>query len=178
MINLIPPEGHIAMKREYVLRVGATFCLLLSGVLVLLTAALVPTYVLISAQLKAHEVGPITDEKRDEVAQANGEVARMRDVLAQLSTSTQDIAASEIIQEVSRYAPQTITFKTFRIDAPKGTVQSIQVQGVATTREVLAKFKNDLEGSPMFDKAQIPLSDLAKESDLPFVVTITLSKKS
>jgi hypothetical protein len=51
------------------------------------------------------------------------------------------------------------------------------VQGVAARREDLIALKQALEQNALFATALVPISDLAKERDLSFTITITPAKK-
>ncbi len=175
MINLLPPEGHKAVKREYVLRVGAAIFLLFAGVAIFLTVSLIPTYVLIGAQINSSEA--LTTEASDDAERyedAEAEVKEIEMIMAQLQKRPQTQDISTIVAEIRKRASSAISFKTFRIDTAKKAL--IQIQGVAETRESLAQFRTALEASDLFAKAEVPISDLARETELPFAITITLEE--
>jgi len=179
MINLIPPEGHRTVKREYLLRVGAVFALLFASVFVLLAIALIPMYVLINAQIStlALEIGQ-GDTNGDVYKKADGDVQMTKSILKQLEESMPTVTASVAITEIQNLALKGISFKTFSVDESKGSDKQIQIQGIATTREVLAQFKQAIETSSMFAKAEVPISDLARENNLPFKISVTLTKEN
>ncbi len=176
MINLIPPQGHKVVKREYTLRLGAALAFLFAGVLLLLSVALIPTYVLVGAQIEAFEF-ETAQEVGDAEALKNAEkeVRTMKNVLTQMKTTVTSTPMSKVIAEIQANAPKTIIFKNFSINTTKGVVTTVQVQGVSPTREALAQLKDALIASPIFEKAEVPISDLARETDLPFTLTVTLS---
>ena len=178
MINLIPPDGRRTLKREYILRVSATVAILLGCVLILLTVALVPTYVLVQAQINAYELeeGLESDEESAYKAMEQ-EIKQVQDVLARLKAPAPFVLPSMVIEEVTKQTPNGVTYKTFYTQENKGAVHTIQVQGNATTREVLAELKSTLEGSSMFGKVELPIADLARDADLPFAITLTLKGK-
>ncbi len=179
MINLIPPEGHTAVKQEYLLRVGAVFGFLFTGVMVLLAVSFIPTYVLVKGQIDS-SVAEAHKETEGEnlLKDAAEDIRKTKEVLTQLkSISSTSTLPSMVIAEVLRTAPGTISFKNFTVDAPGGKMGTFNVQGVALTRESLADLRKALEASPLFSKAEVPISDLARDADLPFVITITLEQK-
>lgn len=177
MINLIPPEGHKAVRREYVLRVGAALCLLFAGVTVFLCVALIPTYVLINAQIHALTLEAKQDEG-SESAVASQEVEATKKILAQLKTTPKSIPLDQVVEEARKSASPEVVFKTFYIDAPKGVLEKIQVQGIAPTRADLVRFKDALEASALFEKAEIPIADLARDVEVPFAIMLTLSPQN
>lgn len=175
MINLIPLEGKKSAKREYMLRLGATFCFLFGFVTLLLAAAHIPTYVLIQAQISTIEAdaGRGTD-KVEAIKQADEEVRKIGVVIAQLKKTHDTLHKSDVVTEIERHISDTIVLKNFSIDITGQKTDMIQVQGTATTREALAQFKSALEASPLFSKAEVPISDLVRDTDLPFTVTLQL----
>ncbi len=171
MINLLPPEGHRAVKQEYLLRMGASVLLLFSCVGIFLTVAFVPTYVLIGAQVKTFEGVEKNNSESTQTGTTTSDVRVIESLLKQIGKTSESREAGSIIKEIEGVASPAISFKTFRIESVKGTT-TIQVQGIAETRGSLADFKNALEASDSFTKADVPISDLAKETDLPFMITI------
>lgn len=180
MINLIPPAGYQILKREYLLRVGASFSFLMAVILFILTVSLAPTYILTSAQMADYEtrINSVEDEALV-FAEAERQVAEAHTILTQLQTVGHTVHTSDILREIESIAPAGISFKTFYISSSaKDAAQTIQVQGVASTREALIRFKNAIEEVPRFEKAEVPIADLARDADLPFAITITLRKDS
>lgn len=175
MINLIPPKGHTTLKHEYFLRVGATYCFLLSGVFIALSILLTPTYVLVSSQLKllTTEVDEDSDTKA-QFMEAERAVEEANQMIVQLRTPAPKETISDLIREVNRVAGPDITFRTFQVERTEGVVKSLVVQGVAPSRSSLATLESSLESSPLFESAEVPISDLARDSNLPFVITITV----
>jgi hypothetical protein len=49
----------------------------------------------------------------------------------------------------------------------------VVVSGVAANRTGLTAFKNAIESDKLFKLATIPLSELAKDKDIPFTLSIT-----
>lgn len=179
MINLIPPAGFKVLKREYLLRVGATCCFLSGGVLLVFTVTLAPTYILTRAQVGEYQarVDGVGDEAKV-FADAQKEAETTQTLLLQLQMGTSSLRASHIVREIEQSTPEGIIFTTFSIQNIKGVAKTIQVQGTASTRETLIQFKNHIEASDVFLKADIPIADLARDVDLPFAIAITLASST
>ncbi len=180
MINLIPPAGYTVLKREYLLRISASFFFLMAVILFILTVSLAPTYILTSAQIADYEtrINNVEDEAAI-FAEAERQVGEAHMVLTQLQTVGHTIHTSDILREIEHIAPTGITFKNFYVSTGAlNTAQTVQVQGIAPTREILIRFKNVLEDSALFEKAEVPIADLARDVDLPFAITVTLKKPS
>ncbi len=178
MINLIPPQGHTSAHREYLLRVGSAVAVLFGFVMLVLTAAHIPTYVLIDVQIKTLEATAEKESgKEDRIKEADEEVKLSNVVLTRLkAVPEKKFTTADILSEIQKSAPASISFRTFLLHNTGKEAQTIQVQGVADTRESLAQFKVALEASTLFDRAEVPISDLARDVDLPFAMTVTLAK--
>jgi Tfp pilus assembly protein PilN len=175
MINLIPHKGHTALKHEYILRVASVYGFMLGGVFLASTALTVPTYVLTSTQLTtAEDDGSTIDETRIAFDTAFGEIKVANTVMSQLRKPQDNIASSDVIAEIVKVAPRGVSFTTFQMERVGIDLKEVRVQGMAENRLALSTFKTALESSPMFLQALVPIADLARNSDLPFVITITL----
>lgn len=178
MINLIPPEGHRVIKHEYLLRVWATVLTLLGGVAILITVSLIPTYVLLTSQMHAFAVEEKQAQEKDaKASEAEKELRLTSVILGQLKTSSSSILASEAIAEIQKRTSSDIIFVTFAVEEANGLITKINVQGKASTREALARLKESIESSDMFETVEVPIADLAHQTDLPFTIGITLAKK-
>jgi Tfp pilus assembly protein PilN len=135
--------------------------------------------VLVKAQIHA-SLNETNQNSADAVTfeKADAEVKTAKNLLRQLRATPQTALISDVVEEVWNLAPESITFKTIIVSDASGKVEKIQVQGVAPTRDVIARFKNSLESSPVFTKAEVPIADLARDVDVPFTVTITVAKDS
>lgn len=179
MINLIPPQGHSSLHLEYILRVASTVSILFGFLAIALAIAFIPTFVLIDVQIQTLDAEQNKElDKVEAVDQAEKEVARTRKVITQLRAGQGTAPMISMIDEVARLTPATISLTQYIISdiAQPKEAQTIQVQGTATTRDALAGFKKHIEASPLFEAAEIPIADLARETDLPFTMTITLQK--
>lgn len=177
MINLIPPEGHKTLRNEYILRVGTIYSFLLSGVLLSATVLLVPTKVLLDTELSIM-VSRTGSEKNDTTQYVDSD-RTIRDanvLIAQLSIPLDVVPISVIIGEIQRASVAGISFTSFQATRDVEDLSTLTVQGVATSRGTLAAFKDALEREPHILSADVPISDLARETDLPFVIKVMLKK--
>lgn len=179
MTNLIPPQGHKTLRREYIARVFSVYAFLLGGVFIALTALVVPTYVLVDTQLASVTLQNGAALNVDTTyKEAEAEIRRTNEILNQFSAEATPIYPSRILAEIHEIAHEGIAFERFQVkQAPKGSKEKdvITVQGVASSRTALAAFKDALNGSALFEDAVVPISDLARDADLPFAINLVLS---
>jgi preprotein translocase subunit YajC len=178
MINLIPPIGQAALKHEYILKVVTCHAFLLAGVFLAGSVLLIPSYVLVQSQLKSErsqsEEVMVT---QNEFKGIQAELERAQELLVYVQPGDAVISASGLFETVVQTATPGITFKAFEVVPVEGVVSVVTVLGVAKNRTELAAFKNAVEDLPLFETATIPLSDLAKEENLPFALTLTLASE-
>lgn len=177
MINLIPPQGHRTIRTEYMMRVGATVAVLFSVVAVLLAVALIPTYVLVRAQMHAFSAEDAANAGEADSADIADEITRTEAIVSELKKRQETTDTSVLIHAIETSAPSGVSFRNFSFGSAKDTPAPIQVQGVAARREDLIALKQGLERNALFASALVPISDLAKERDLSFTITITPAKK-
>lgn len=177
MINLIPPDGHKTLRNEYLIRVGTVYSFFLSGVLLVSAVMLIPTNVLLESQFLTMS-SRVNAEGSDEAqyATADHTIRDANVTIAQLSIPLDTTLASAVIDEVRKAATGGITFSLFQTKHESGGISSLEVQGVATSRTTLAAFKTALEEEPNIASAEVPISDLARDSNLPFVINVVFKK--
>lgn len=176
MINLIPPKGRTTGRFEYWVRVCTVWSFLLAGVFIVASFLFVPSYVLIHSQIKALSI-QAAEGGRDEVVYKEKEqiIQDINTIVGQLQKEEVQTDISEIIHAVNKAIHPGVTIARYEISREEMAIDAILIQGTASTREALATFKNTLERSALFETATVPISDLAREADLPFSITITLS---
>lgn len=179
MMNLIPPQGKRSARREYLLRTVSVCAMILGVVILLLAIAHMPTYVLVDAQTDALESTARKESERGEAVKVlEAEVGRTELIIKQLKRTKDLPREIDIVAEIRQHASNGIRLTAFTVDVSGQKTDQIQVSGVASTREMLAGFKTALESSPLFEKAEIPISSLVRDTDLPFTVTLTLTQPS
>ncbi len=182
MMNLLSPQAEKTLTREYWVRVISVWAFLLSGACLTLALLLIPTYVLIHTQLSVITKGMSeSSEKQKETeerfARAEGSIREANELAAALRAPLMNTAYSDLYEAIAEAGTKSqINLKTFIMrQAVDASTKNVEVQGEARTRTELISFKTEIERSPYFEDAAIPISDLARETDLPFVMTITLS---
>jgi Tfp pilus assembly protein PilN len=177
MINLIPTEGQKKLQREYQARVVVTFSMLFGFVFLFLGVALVPTYVLVGAQMSSlQSEASQGGTKNDAFLKIETETKDIEKIIAQIEKATSTLSITPLITEVTSLASDGVRIRALTIAEEKGVVQKIQVQGTADTRQSLVAFRDGLEASEWFKKAEVPLADLARDSDLPFSISVMLER--
>lgn len=176
MINLLPPKGKTALRHEYILRVWTIYAVILTGICIAATALLIPTYVLINTQFHGVEGdNEKSAHAREAFAMAKEEITHANDIITQLTKPAHERQISKLITDIMTLnAASNITFTTFQV-AEEKNLYTISILGTAPSRGSLAGFKTALEESNQFKTVELPLSDLARDVDLSFAITLTVT---
>jgi hypothetical protein len=173
MINLIPPDARAQVAREYWIRVVSVWVILLSVAGVIVGVLCMPSLVLVQSQLDAfgsafqiaHTENDIHDELEAEVRVANS-IARV------LLSTEADPLFSSLIVSLNDVAGSDVVIRSINMVRTDQKVEEVHIMGVADSRTALVQFRDALEGQGTFTSAALPLSNLAKDKDVPFDMTI------
>ena len=91
-------------------------------------------------------------------------------MLARQNIST---SFSKVIEDIESAKGEGIVIKSYSFNRKNTGISPIVVTGDAKTRAQLSAFRDALEMNPYFKTVTLPLSDLAKDSDIEFSITIT-----
>lgn len=180
MINLIPPVAKRKILTEYWTRVATVWLGTLSAVVVIWSVALLPAYVLITTQTKVFARD--SAEVKAEVDEYNTSVANLIDTSSKASrllAQKNAVILSETINHLETLVGTGVTIESYELSRVSDTeLQPIIVTGRAATREDLANFRETLLLDPQIESALLPLSNLARDRDIAFSITITLKKST
>ena len=173
--NLLPKEQKKALDQEYYVRLATVTALLLSGSVVVGAIALVPAYMHTASELRLSDGAyeqcqknvQDNDSLLEEVTRSSAMVTFLEEKYAQEKLTT-------LLDEVLKEQPSGITLTGFSY---KRTDSILALQGIASTRDLVVPFARSLESNQYFEKAPVPISNLAKNTNLEFSLSIELAKQ-
>ena len=180
--NLLPAAKSRALRREYFVRL-ATVALALATILVVIHGIL-----LAPAYLYAHTQATREQADLDRINNSASS-AQERAVNAQIQGVQADITylgrlgsqatASGAIRAILAVPHPGIALTGFTFTAPTEASKDAQmtVTGTASTRDALRAYVSSLGQLQYVSKADLPISAYAKDSAIPFTVTLTGSLK-
>lgn len=177
LIDLLPTERKRAFRKNYFLRLatvavlGAAVLLLVHGVL------LAPSYFFL-AEAKANEEARLRFIEERLASSGDQEIVRR---LTKLDRETEHLstigvapAASATVRSLLALPRSGITLVGISYTPPAGkNAGRLQLTGTATTRNALRAYQSTLGTLPGVSAVDLPISAYAKESDIPFTVTLT-----
>lgn len=177
MINLIPPKARKQITQEYWARVVSVWLFLASTAGLVTVLLAVPVYFLVGNINSAlsGQFEEVKEEQREyeEVAGEVKEIDALVDAVSKgkdvtpftdLLSALDDIAGSDI----------DLTQVVWTKNVKDGS--RLSLVGIADTRGGLSGFVTGLNEHAFFEDADLPIANLAKDQDIRFSMTVTLSK--
>lgn len=174
MANLIPPKAIKRVKQEYWLRVASLWMIMAASALVMVSFLAAPVYVLVKGQISAFSESYESAAQDDEQFKKSDSLIKEANQTAiLLETKKESYLFSMIIEKLTTLAGAGVHISGYKLDRNDEGINEIVVTGMADTRFELADFKTRLESDELFESAALPLSNLAKDIDVPFSIKIT-----
>lgn len=176
-INLLPEGRLVSIERTLLVRFGVVVC---GGVILLIlvaSALLIPTRLALTkvgtekqAQLARLET---SDTSSDQTTIANRLDQLLRNVTAVKALSRSASASTALRNVLS--IPRTGVALTSFVYTP-AQPSTLVITGIATTRENLHDYQAALQTAAFVRTSQLPVSSYAKNVDVPFTITLTLTQ--
>jgi hypothetical protein len=176
--NLLPRKQVRALRREYFVRL--TTIVLGLGVLAVLIhgVLLFPAYLYARAQVAREQADLARVENSASSAQERDITKRIASVQADMTylgrLGTQPTASGAVRAVIGIPHPGIIlTGFTYTAPTKESKDARMAVSGVASTRVALRQYADSLGQLPYVSNADLPISAYAKESNIPFTITLT-----
>ncbi|MBI2025452.1 hypothetical protein HYT04_01535 [Candidatus Kaiserbacteria bacterium] len=179
LTNLLPPERQRLLSRDYALRVGTVVAVLATALVFSAAALLIPTYVYLggSENTKKADLARIRSvlSSADE-AELSARLSVLSANAAELMALSSASSASSVIRETLSIPRPGIALSGFSLTVPMNNEsRTLVVTGSSATRDALRGYQLALQGAPFIRSAVLPVSAYAKDSNIPFAITITLA---
>lgn len=176
MRNLLSEQFKHSLRGEYLLRLGIVFGWLLTTAFCIGILTLIPSFVFTTARhstledqhrLMQAKVGGVNTEEGGEGAP----VALLRERLEVLAASKDKQRLTEALLSVLTYRGDAIALTSISYSKASGETQ-LSIKGTALSRDALLSFEQALEEDDRFDSVDLPVSNLARERDILFDITL------
>tara|TARA_B100000745_G_scaffold285608_1_gene220949 strand:- start:1881 stop:2423 length:543 start_codon:yes stop_codon:yes gene_type:complete len=178
MINLIPPHARKQVKIEYWVRVSSVWVLMVALGLCVVLVLMVPSYILIRSQLNTYQE-QYSQALADSVSYQELEdaVVTANRYAQKLLSYKSPVSFTGIIDELKLVTDDTIELSYVDIKRTEsGEVETMVVKGEAQTRIDLVAYRDAIEAHPFFTSADLPISNLAKDKEVPFSITVAIKQ--
>lgn len=177
LINLLSPERTRAFSQGYFYRLGTVVALGFALMLVLHAMMLAPAYFTL-AEAKANEA-TLLAAVNERLSSAGDKAITER--LAALGKQSEHLvrlsgvpSATATMRAALLLPRSGITLTGLSFTPPAGkTGGQLRLTGTAVSRDALRSYQSTLGTLPTVTSVDLPISAYAKESDIPFTITLT-----
>ncbi len=178
LTNLVPRSAKRALRRQYLARLATVALMLGVFVIIVHGVLLAPAYLYAHAQAEREqaELDRITAAvSTDEEAEVKKRVWAVQNDIEYLGRLSALPTASGAVRAILLVPHAGITLSGFTFAGPAGTTTpaKMTVSGTASTRDALRQYADSLGSLPYVSDAALPISAYAKDSAIPFTITLT-----
>ncbi len=177
LTNLLPASRAKTIRREYLVRLTTVVILGLIFIVLIHSVLLLPAYIYLQREvsMKTAELNSLSGAaKTDQEKEAQSQLTALTDESTHLLQLASAPTASSVLRQVLAVPRPNVRLTGFTFTPPtKAGLGSMQVSGVAATRESLRSYDQALGALSFVKSADLPISDYAKESNIPFTITLT-----
>jgi Tfp pilus assembly protein PilN len=177
LTNLLPPDRSRAFRREYFLHLATVSVVVLALLVIAHGLLLLPTYLSLTAERTAQSTALA---KLD----TNLQAADQRDIGQRVAALTSDAAylaklgslptASSLVRAILLVPHDGITLTGISFTPPlDASAGHLLLTGEASTRDTLRAYDLALAALPFVKSAELPISAYAKETDIPFTISVS-----
>ncbi len=177
MVNLIPPSAKKGVVIEYWLRVLTVWSFIATAVAILFGITSLPVYVLVDAKIDAYRES--ADVASQKIASYQSVSVGLNQATAQaqlLIANTRQATLSKVIELFNSLENNGIEITSMSITrSGSDGVLPVTLTGYAQDRQSLSDFKERLLAEEVVEVVDFPISNLAKDRDINFTLTVTMS---
>lgn len=178
MFNLLPENLKDEIRKEYKLRRLTVILVFVLAVQASFLIFLFPTWLI--SVYKEKEIVSQSEQMAKFLADSN--VAPATNVIKSLNSKLNVINSAleypafvPLMDTVIGQKTKSITLKQFSYTSKDSASAELSIGGTSATRESLVAFVKSLEDTKAFKKVDLPISNLAKDKDIVFTITLTIA---
>lgn len=179
LTNLLPNERKRALRHDYFVRLGAVAALMVTALALSAAVLLLPAYIFLTARASA-EKAHLATSKSTLSSSGNAAFSEQLDALSNNTVLLSALAGAPSVSAIIRNAlaiPHLgIALSSFTYaSATDKNNNTLAISGIAITRDALRNYQLALQSAPFARSADLPVSAYAKDTDIAFTVTVTLT---
>lgn len=179
MANLIPPSAKKSVVIEYWLRVLNVWSLIATIVAVLFAITFLPLYVLVDSKIDVYrESAEIASQKIASFEAVSKSLKRATQQAQLVLASTKQNSLFATIEMFATLERENNGIQLKQINVtqlPGGGFAPVSLSGNARDRQALSDFRDQLLKRDEIEAVDFPLSNLAKDKDITFTITVTMA---
>ena len=179
MFNLLPSSTKETIKIEYKWRLLVVFFTVIFCIQFLFLIALFPSW-LISLNKEQNAILEMNNANESQLSKDVGPIALTltgtNQKLAILNGALAYQPVVPLFEAIVTHKTSAIHLTQFIYTSTGAKTATLTLGGSSDTREALASFVKSLQSSGVFTTADLPVSNLAKDTNISFFVNITIAK--
>src|SRR3989344_3256231 len=173
MFVLLSEQNKKDLLRQYRLRITSTVAFLASTIFLISIALLLPSYFLLNAEKVRLEGETENFSKHISKKNSEGLINTLNDIKSMVALVVpEETKIFSTIKTILARRPSSVLINSFRYTRGDGKESSLVLEGMAASRNSLISFSKNLKTDPLFKSVDLPISNLARESDVKFTMTI------
>ncbi|MEK7170654.1 MAG: hypothetical protein AAB767_05185 [Patescibacteria group bacterium] len=176
MSNLLPQTEKETIRREYRIRLAIVALWLLFAAVSIASALLIPSYFLSSQKEKAASERFETlsaNVRKENAAAIDSILSGAQSRLSLLSRIPPKVFFHEALTQVVSVKGSKISVEEISFTEGEDGTWKFIIRGRAGNRSALLSYAKALERAGIFKKADVPISDFAKDTDIAFSLLAT-----
>jgi len=183
-MNLLPDTEKKILRKGLFSRFIIVSTFAVAGAIFVSLVGLIPAYVI--ARVKLVEVVskssiPIKSDEASATTSLATLPEEIRSKLQVYQSNVPKYRAADIFYEITKVKLDGVYIKSISLlsnsSSANTKTKNMNISGTAATRKALIDFAEILKKVELVSEVDVPVSSLAREKDLPFVVKITISEQ-
>jgi Tfp pilus assembly protein PilN len=180
MANLLPNSFREDIASEYKLRLATAGLTLLAVIFLAATALLAPSFILTESRLEQKQAtldSLSAGTSSTSTQQSQDIIARTNEKLSVVTQSSEQLAPTDIIKLITATRPGGVSVRRISLqnaDAEDVEAQTINITGIAETRDALLQFEENLSNRAQTQEVDLPIETLASQQNAEFSLTVTV----
>lgn len=173
MFTLLPEQHKKRLFKEYRLRLAIVFLFAVSAFFAIGSGLLFPSYISLKSEKTMYQLESQSLKKQIEAKDKVGLTTTMSQIQSNLALAKPDeTEAFRALNAVLSEMTGGISITSIGYTRGSGAQSSLNIQGVAKDRSNLLAFTNNLKKELLFTSVDLPVSNLAKQTDVKFNLTL------
>ncbi|MFA6338604.1 MAG: PilN domain-containing protein [Candidatus Paceibacterota bacterium] len=180
MLYLLPNSQKVILNKEYTLRFIVVVFMFMFATFLIATFLLIPSYRLLTT------TEDVILESKNMILRSSSEksnknislaISETKGLLTLLTSESENIKSTEVFEKILSSRPTGIRINTISFEEQKGGSSLVLINGISDNRSDLINFSQTLRKESGFSSVDLPISNLAKDKDIVFSITIKVNKK-
>lgn len=173
MFTLLSTQHKKYMMRQYRLRLATVIALLASAALIFSIVLLIPSHVTLRAETNRLNIENEIQAKEIKMQNAKGLVQTLDEIKSMSSlVSIEETEIFLALKLVLDAKSPDISITSINYARGAKSKSKLSLSGTASSRSDLIEFSRKLGGEKLFSSIDLPISNLAKETDVKFGLTV------